>query len=245
MPLVDPRFIVQILLQIPDEATVDAVRTYAVSRLPADYDRLFAHIALRGAGLVDPEEPASIWLGGRRLSMLTPALMLSTPTPRMHSSEVQTLLRDAAVAQRENALSKAIDLYRRAIVIDPAVIEAEQNLGTALILAGRADEGEAHIKRSLELDGHYAVARCNLAALELSRGQPAEAASYVAPLDTQRQMTLEEAVAYLRTKAEIARAEGDGHRSEELLHCLLAFDHDNALALELLARHGAPAAAAG
>lgn len=241
LQLVDPRFVVQILLQIPDEITVEAIRAYAISRLPSDYDRLFAHIALRGAELVDAAEPASVWIGGRRHSIVAPALRLKMPKTRAHSDEVSGLLRDAAAAQRENNLIKAIDLYRHILVIEPDATEAEHNLGTALMLSGRADEGEGHIRRSLELDDSYAVAYCNLASLELSRGRTAEAAKELEPLDSRRSMTIEEIIAYLRTKADVVRAEGDTSRSDNLLHCLLAFDHGNAAALEALERRGTPA----
>ncbi len=245
MQTVDPRFLVQLLLQIPDEASVAAIGVYAAGRLPSDHDRLFAHIALRGASLVDAAEPASIWLAGKRLNIVVPAISLTMPRPSMRSSEVDSLLRDASAAQRENALNRAIDLYRRVLEIEPATTEAEHNLGTALMLSGRVDEGVEHVKRSLELDDTYAVARCNLASLELSRGRQDEAIEYMAPLDSRSQMTLEEIVAYLRTKADIARAQGDAQRSQELLHCLLAFDRNNTLATELLSGHAGAGQSAG
>ncbi len=239
MRIVDPRIVVQILLQVPDAATVDAIRGYAGGRLPTDYDRLFAHIALRGAGLIDASEPASVWLGGRRQHLHVPALALGAPPARAYSSEVGAMLREAGVAQHENNLIKAIELYRRVLEVDPANAEAEHNLGTAFMLSGRIDEGEAHLKRSLDNDGNYAMARCNLATLELSRERVAEANSYMQPLDERTQMSLEEIVAYLRTKSDIARAAGDAPRSEELLHCLLTFDRDNAVALGRLGQRSA------
>jgi hypothetical protein len=78
------------------------------------------------------------------------------------------------------------------------------------------------------------LARCNLASLALTRGDVATAHELLDPLDRREGFTLEAVIAYLRTRSDLARADGENDRAEALLYALLAFDPDNALARERL-----------
>lgn len=78
------------------------------------------------------------------------------------------------------------------------------------------------------------LARCNLASLALTRGDLIAAHGLLDPMEGRIDYTLEEAVSYLRTRADLARADGDLARSEGLLQALLSFDPENPLARERL-----------
>jgi tetratricopeptide (TPR) repeat protein len=235
-PMIDPRLAVEILLRLPNPEVIQAIERFAVSRLLGEYDRLYAHLALRGSELTSADAPASVWLRGRRRDLALPQLRLRQPQAPTYVEEIATLMHEAAEAQQRDDAAGAADYYRRALAQDPDLQEAEHNLGTALLLSNQLQEGEAHLLRSLELDDGYVLARCNLASLELSRGNVSEAHQLLDPLDTRTDYTLEEAVAYLRTRSDLAQADGDTDHAEILLHCILAYDHDNQLALERLAQ---------
>jgi Flp pilus assembly protein TadD len=231
---IDPRVTVELLLRLPGPGMAEALARFSTGRSNDQYDRLYAAIALRGAGLEAPGTPASVWLGGKRQALDLPALRLSVLASPTYAENVGALMHQATEAQEQNNPARAAELYAQVLALNATLPEAEHNLGTALLLSNRLEEGEAHVRRSLELEDNYALARCNLASLELSRGKVEEAARFLEPLDARTAFTLEEVVAYLRTRSDVAHAQGDPARAELLLHCLLAFDHDNALALERL-----------
>jgi Flp pilus assembly protein TadD len=155
-------------------------------------------------------------------------------------------MRKGAEEQQQDNVRAAADVYRRVLELDPSVQEAEHNLGTALLLSGSTDAGEQHVRKSLEMDPEYVLARCNLASLEMSRGNAASAHALLDPLADRTDFTLEEVIAYLRTRSDLARADGDIPSAETLLQCLLAYDHDNELAKERLTQlTGQPIGKAG
>ncbi len=235
-PMVDPRLAVEILLRLPDPEVVGAIERFAASRLLGEYDRLYAHLALRGSGQTSADSPASVWLRGRRRELELPQLRLHPPVTPEYPDAIAVLMREAAEAQQQDDAAGAANKYHEVLAVDPDVQEAVHNLGTALLLSGKIEEGEACLRRSLELDTDYALARCNLASLELSRGNRAGAHELLDPLDSRVDYSLEEAIAYLRTRSDVARADGDNDKADLLLHCILAYDRDNQLATERLAQ---------
>jgi tetratricopeptide (TPR) repeat protein len=245
LPGLDPRLAVSVLLRLAEPAAPDAVRRFAAGRGMGDYDRVFAHVALRGAGFDDPATPASVWLGGRRRELALPALRLKNEEAPAHSEKIKDLMQQAAEAQEQDSSARAAEIYEQVLAIDPNLQEARHNMGTALMLSGRMQEGETHVRHALDLDPGYALARCNLASLELTRGNAAAAHELLDPLETRIDYTVEEVLAYLRTRSDLARADGDLARAESLLHALLAFDHENSLAKERLASLAAQPMLAG
>ena len=231
---VDPRLAVDLLILLPEVAVLDALRTYATSRAPGDHNRVFAHVALRGAGMDDPATPASVWINGRRRELTLPAIRTSLPRPPTYNEEIGALMQEAAALQERDDAAGAAEVYRRGLAIDDSVAELEHNLGTALLLSGSMQEGEEHLRRALGLDDTYVLARCNLASLALTRGDLIAAHGLLDPMEGRIDYTLEEAVSYLRTRADLARADGDLARSEGLLQALLGFDPENPLARERL-----------
>jgi tetratricopeptide (TPR) repeat protein len=237
---VDPRIAVDLLLPLRDgnDGVVTAVRTFAASRAPGDANRIYAHIALRAAGLDDTAAPASLWLGGRRRALVLPALHLIVPPQRTHSAEVDRLFREAMEAQERDDAQVAAELYRRVLELEPESAEAEHNLGTALLLSNDIEEGASHVQRALDLDPEHVLARCNLASLALTRNDLAAAHALLDPLDQRAGFALDAIIAYLRTRSDLAHADGDDERAAALLYALSAFDPQNELARERLVALG-------
>lgn len=231
---VDPRIAIDLLLPLRDRdaGIITAVRTFASSRASGDHNRIYAHLALRAAGQDDASAPASVWLGGRRRAIVLPAVRLSVPPERARSAEIERLFSQAAEAQERDEAQVAADLYRRILEIDPESAEAEHNLGTALLLSADFEEGARHLQRALDLDPDHVLARCNLASLALTRSDLATAHALLDPLDQREGFSLEAVIAYLRTRSDLAHADGDDARAEALLYALLAFDPENELARE-------------
>jgi tetratricopeptide (TPR) repeat protein len=63
---------------------------------------------------------------------------------------------------------------RRALAIDPKLVEALNNLGNALVNLGRDDEALACYSRAIEISPRYAAAYCNLGNAQRSLGRLAE-----------------------------------------------------------------------
>jgi Flp pilus assembly protein TadD len=229
------RLAVELLLRLPDPA-VAAVARFARSRVAGDSERLYAHLALRGAGFVDPAEPASVWIGGKRRDWVLPAIRLRVVPPSEQSEEVRSLFAEGHAAQQANDAARAVEIYTRVLALDPDSKDAEHNLGTALMVSQRVDEGEQHLRRALELDEGYVLARANLAGLEMARGNLAAAHELIAPLEQRVDFAVEEAAAYLSIRGDLAVADQEPAQAEILFHAVLAYDPENRQANERLAR---------
>ncbi len=220
------RLAVELLLRLPTPA-VDAVARFARSRAATDQERLYAHLALRGAGFVEASEPASVWVGGKRRDWALPAIRLRVIPPTEQSEEVRSLFAEGHAAQQANDAARAMDIYTRVLAIDPDSKDAEHNLGTALMVSQRVDEGEQHLRRALELDEGYVLARANLAGLAMARGNLAAARELIAPLEQRVDFAVEEATAYLSINGDLAAADHDPERAEILFNAVLAYDPEN------------------
>ncbi len=81
-------------------------------------------------------------------------------------------------AQQANDLSKAEELYNKAIELNPNYTLTYNNLGNVFSALKRYDEAEAAYRKAIEIDSNYAAAHNNLGILlkELKRYDEAEAA---------------------------------------------------------------------
>lgn len=231
---VNVRLTVELLLRLPKPA-VGALTRFAGSRLSSDHERLYAHLTLRGAGYADRAEPASVWIGGRRREWVLPGFRLRATPPPDQTEETRALFGEAQTAQQAGDIARALELYTRIVADDPESKEAEHNLGTALMLSGRMDEGEQHLRHALAIDEGYVLARTNLAGLEMARGNLGAARQLLTPLEQRVDFAVEELLAYLRARGDLAEAEGEPAQAEMWFHCLLAYDPENQPTLERLA----------
>ncbi len=80
----------------------------------------------------------------------------------------------------EQAWGKAVDAYRKAVIIDTQHIEAYNALGVALARSGRYAEAEATLRQATAIAPDRAHVRSNLGYVLLLAGKPADAAAELA-----------------------------------------------------------------
>ncbi|PIW63990.1 MAG: hypothetical protein COW12_08800 [Candidatus Omnitrophica bacterium CG12_big_fil_rev_8_21_14_0_65_45_16] len=80
--------------------------------------------------------------------------------------------------QRNTVFQSREALWRDTIKKSPLNPRAYNNLGSALLLQGRADEALASFKKAIELDPQYAHPYINLGAVYTAAGKPAEAIDF-------------------------------------------------------------------
>ncbi len=68
-------------------------------------------------------------------------------------------------------LQEAIGYFQAAVRLEPKLVEAHSQLGTALYKAGRRDEGLAELEQAIRLNPGYAPAHLNLGIAFLERGR--------------------------------------------------------------------------
>jgi tetratricopeptide (TPR) repeat protein len=81
-------------------------------------------------------------------------------------------------AKAEGRLSAAVELYQRALALDPSYLEAWNNLASTYISAGDLAAAEAALGRAYTLDRHAHPVLLNLAFVQLRLGRPDQAESF-------------------------------------------------------------------
>ncbi len=84
----------------------------------------------------------------------------------------------ADVADVEGDIEREIELLRRAAAVDPRHPGVRYNLGYSLLEAGRPEEAERHLRKTLALGEYEAQACSALGRLEKERGNPAAAVEW-------------------------------------------------------------------
>ena len=75
-------------------------------------------------------------------------------------------------------LDQAVELYRRALELDPWLAIAYTNLGNIAFRRQSNDEAETFYKKALEIDARQPEAKYNLGYLMLERGEPERSVEY-------------------------------------------------------------------
>jgi|GEM_PF-7098322 len=97
-------------------------------------------------------------------------------------SEALTHYIEALQAQRDGKFEKAIDLYKKAALIDGENSRwtkfVANNIGVIYMEQGKLDEAEASIERALKIDPDYTAAKMNLGLIYSKRGDKCKATEY-------------------------------------------------------------------
>src|SRR5262249_49876134 len=102
------------------------------------------------------------------------ALEALTRSAALNDRAYDTWVNRGAILRLLARPSEALESQDRALAIRPNGIEALAARGAALEDLMRLDESEASLNAALAVDPNYALARCNLGQLLLSRGRFAE-----------------------------------------------------------------------
>jgi tetratricopeptide (TPR) repeat protein len=87
----------------------------------------------------------------------------SGQTVHQPAADADSLVRDGAAAQQHGDLKTAIDDFRKALALNPEMIQARASLGEALAAAGQMNEAIENDARVLEVDPQNDEVRMNLA----------------------------------------------------------------------------------
>ncbi|MDP2905048.1 MAG: tetratricopeptide repeat protein [Candidatus Omnitrophota bacterium] len=97
-------------------------------------------------------------------------------------SEALTHYIEALQAQRDGKFEKAIDLYKKAALIDGENSRwakfVANNIGVIHMEQGKLDEAEASFERALKIDPDYTAAKMNLGLIYSKRGDKCKATEY-------------------------------------------------------------------
>ena len=114
-----------------------------------------------------PESMRSVSILLAALSIGSAAAQTSKPVP-LH--EADDYLRKGIAAQQQHDLNGAIDDYRKALAIDPKLVQARANLGAALSEAGQLDAAIEEDKKALASAPDNTGIRMNLGLAYYKKG---------------------------------------------------------------------------
>jgi tetratricopeptide (TPR) repeat protein len=96
------------------------------------------------------------------LLVLAPALWVAAQAPPDQSSQARQFVRSAADAQKNGDLKAAIDDFRKALALQPDLLDAQIGLGDALAAAGDFGDAIEVDRRSLDAHADNSALRMNL-----------------------------------------------------------------------------------
>jgi predicted CXXCH cytochrome family protein len=104
-------------------------------------------------GIAQVKEKANLKMGVEMLKQGLLQAKVQAPEPYFELAEAQLALREKAAAERS---------YLQTLELDPAFVQAENNLGNLLAESGRTHEAIEHYRRALKLDARFADVHLNL-----------------------------------------------------------------------------------
>jgi tetratricopeptide (TPR) repeat protein len=96
-------------------------------------------------------------------SILYAGLLIQAAAGQTAAGDAQSALREGTIAQQHGDLKTAIAEFKRALSLNPNLIEARANLGAALAASGQLDAAIEEDDRVLELSPQNDAVRMNLA----------------------------------------------------------------------------------
>ena len=215
---------VGLLLRVGTPEAIEAVRTFAFGRLGPDETRLHAALLLRRDKLVDTARPLLLWQDGRYQEMSPPRYEISTEeAPRPYPPAIAKLMDKAIDRRAHDDLDGAARAYRQVLTQDPAIADAEQQLGLIALVNNDDVAADQHFTRALASDADSVIARATLASLRISQGRREDARDLLIPLVDRVAFHANDFASYLFTIAELAAADGDESRARQQLRLLLAY----------------------
>jgi len=166
----------------------------------------------------------------RSVFVLALALSLHTAgaqAPKQAPADADEFLRQGISAQQHGDLKSAIDNYRKALAIQPGMVEARANLGAALSAAGQFDAAIEEDLRVLAKAPNNVGVRMNLALAYYKKGDMEHAHAELLVVHAARPLDLSNAVLLGYTYIKLGKA----NEAAEMLAPLEA-GHENNMDLE-------------
>jgi tetratricopeptide (TPR) repeat protein len=104
-------------------------------------------------GIAQVKEKANLKLGVEMLKQALLQTKVQAPEPYFELAEAQVALGEKEAAEKG---------YLQALELDPAFVQAENNLGNLLAESGRTPEAIKHYRRARDLDARFADVHLNL-----------------------------------------------------------------------------------
>ncbi len=224
---------VGVLQMMGTEEAVNALRTFAFGTAGADEARMAALFALAELNQVSAETPVRMWLEGEWKEIL-PRKILVADRESPYLPQVKKQIEAALVANRRGDVAKAKRIWRQLIAEHPQVREAYNNLAALLLNEGNKTEGEAMLKKAVEVDPNYVFPRVNLASLALHRGDLDAAEEWLKPIGMLDTMHPDELAAFFRVSAMLHIERGDYKAAEKDLEGALSINPHDVVAQDLL-----------
>lgn len=222
-----------VLQMMGTEEAVNALRTFAFGTAGADEARMSALFALTELNQVPMESPVRLWLEGEWREII-PRKILVADRELPYPPQVRKQMEAALVANRRGEVAKAKRIWQQLIAEHPQVREAYNNLATLLFNEGNKTEGEAMLKKAVEVDPNYVFPRVNLASLALHRGDLGAAEEWLKPIGMLDTMHPDELAAFFRVSAMLHLERGDRKAAEKDLESALNINPNDPVAQDLM-----------
>ncbi|MCL4458309.1 MAG: tetratricopeptide repeat protein [Chloroflexi bacterium] len=226
------------LRDIGDAKAIDILRCFATGRVGSDEARMYAALALFTLEADPSGEPITIIKDGRPTPMRLHRFTIITSKAPSYTPEIERILEQAIIAQREGHKDRAEHLYKEILANNPNVKEALGNLGVLYLSQGDRQRGEEYLRKALKIDPLYVTARTNLASIRLSEDRMKEAKDLLQPLSEVTEFHVEEMIRYLGVMARLALAEEHVDEAKGYLKIMLELDPDNEWARNAFTKAG-------
>lgn len=161
---------------------LQAVRDFALGQRGSDTLRVRAVQLASEAGLL-PSSSIRLWMEGQWRTVLMQQTEITTEAiEHHHAPGVYDLLAVGVAALGDGNATRAEQVLRQALAIDPDDAMVLNNLAVACAQQGRRDESEALTIRMYERHPDYLFARTAMANLAVERGQLERARELLEPL---------------------------------------------------------------
>ena len=209
------RFVIQLIGLTEKPELLTLLRDFALGQQGPDATRFEAATACAEAGLL-PAGTIRMWMRGKWSETLLLGFELTgEPIDRGHSREVRRLVKQGLDATHEQRYAAAVQLFRRALELEPGAPDLKMNLAATLSMQGFTDEAEQLTEEVYRLHPDYLFARTNMVVQLVEQGKLEEAEKLIEPLMSRKKFHLSEFGALCNAQIEIslARKQHDAARS--------------------------------
>lgn len=229
-----PAAAIPLLQMLGTPAAMDTLRRFGCGQDGSEVDRQQALSALAEAGGLGPDEAVPFWKDGEWHEILIRPVTVGGGTEWPYAPELFEMMQRAIFLGQEGHTKEAERLFLEILEQDPTVKEVYNNLAALYGQQREAQRGIEMLRKALELDPDYALARCNLALQFLEIGEIEEVRELLAPLAERRQFHPLEMAFLQYVQARLMIEDMEYELAERALEMALRIYPEYELASELL-----------